>query len=463
MKVNELILNIKQKRKFRGPRIPRKKGIEFHKLAKVRRAIKDDMEMDGITEAEAEGKNLHLTHFEDSLIHGGYKGAEDALNIAAGLLDMLEGNATESVNITTKWDGAPAIFAGINPETGKFIMGDKGLFAQTPRTMDTPDAIDQNKADRIKKGERIDLGGLRSKLKEVLEHLPKIFPSDYQGILQGDLLFTTDIKKEQEIDGEKYIAFTPNSLTYAVPVGSDIANQIEQAKIGIVFHTKYDGDTIPTMKASFGANVDDLKPNPDVWFRDAKIHDVSGQVTLTKEETNRISKGLNDAHKSLLGAGQKVFQFLESEEMGKDFKKSLEATINASIKADGTIPENPLAFASSHVARFEEKYEREISNAKRQDTIDRKTQEMQKGLDFFEANRENFTQLYHVWLSLFAVKSMFAEKMSKIRAMDTFKIMPNGDIEVRDPEGFVAVDHIGNAVKIVDRLVFSAENFQKSF
>ena len=105
------------------------------------------MEMDGITEAESEGKNLHLTHFEDSLIHGGYKGAEKALNIAAGLLDMLEGSSAESVNITTKWDGAPAIFAGINPETGKFVMGDKGIFAQTPRIMDTPDAIDQNKAE----------------------------------------------------------------------------------------------------------------------------------------------------------------------------------------------------------------------------------------------------------------------------------------------------------------------------
>lgn len=463
MKVNELILNIKQKRKFRGPRIPRKTGIEFHKLAKVRRAIKDDMEMDGITEAEKEGKNLHLTHFEDSLIHGGYKGAENALNIAAGLLDMLEGSATESVNITTKWDGSPAIFAGINPETGKFVMGDKGLFAQTPRIMDTPDAIDQNKADRTLKGEIVDLSGLRSKLKEVLEHLPKIFPPDYQGILQGDLLFISDTKKEKEIDGEKYLTFTPNTLTYAVPIGSDIANQIEQAKIGIVFHTKYDGNTIPTMKASYGASVDDLKPHPDVWFRDAKIHDVSGQVTLTKEETNKISEALNTAHKSLLGAGQKVFQFLESQEMGEDFKKDLEATINASIKAHGTIPENPLSFASSFIARFEDKYEKAISDAKRQDTVDRKTQEMQKGLDFFDANKENFTQLYHVWLSLFAVKSIFAEKLSKIRAMDTFEIMSDGSIEVRDPEGFVAVDHIGNAVKIVDRLGFSAANFQKSF
>lgn len=463
MRVNELILNIKQKRKFRGPRIPRKSGIEFHKLAKVRKAIKDDMEMDGITEAEAEGKNLHLTHFEDSLIHGGYKGAEQALSIAAGLLDMLEGSANESVNITTKWDGAPAIFAGINPETGKFVMGDKGLFAKTPRIMDTPDAIDQNKADRTNKGEHVDLSGLRSKLKEVLEHLPKVFPPDYQGILQGDLLFTSDIKQEKDIDGEKYIAFTPNSLTYAVPVGSDVANQINQAKIGIVFHTKYDGDTIPTMRASFGASVDDLKPSPDVWFQDAKIHDVSGQVTLTKAETNKIRLAINTAHKSLIGAGQKVFQFLESEEMGKDFKKSLESTINASIKSDGTIPENPLSFASSHVARFEDKYERIISGSKQQKTVDRKTQELEKGLDFFDANKENFIQLYHVWLSLFSVKSMFAEKMSKIKAMDTFKIMPDGSIEVRDPEGFVAVDHIGNAVKIVDRLVFSAENFQKTF
>jgi len=35
----------------------------------------------------------------------------------------------------------------------------------------------------------------------------------------------------------------------------------------------------------------------------------------------------------------------------------------------------------------------------------------------------------------------------------------NGDLVVTDPEGYVAIDTTGNAVKFVDRLEFSRANF----
>ena len=71
--------------------------------------------------------------------------------------------------------------------------------------------------------------------------------------------------------------------------------------------------------------------------------------------------------------------------------------------------------------------------------------------------------MYEVWFRLYSVKELFAKKLHGIRAMETFEEMPDGTFEVRDPEGFVAVDHIGNAIKIVDRLGFSAANFQKEY
>jgi hypothetical protein len=122
-----------------------------------------------------------------------------------------------------------------------------------------------------------------------------------------------------------------------------------------------------------------------------------------------------------------------------------------------------MSFATSFISRFEDKTETAIANLKKQGSIDAKTQELEKGLQFFEANNEKFIHLYNLWYLLFSVKSLFAKKMSGIRAMDTFEIMDDGTVEVRDPEGFVAVDHIGNAVKIVDRLGFSAANFKKTF
>ena len=104
-----------------------------------------------------------------------------------------------------------------------------------------------------------------------------------------------------------------------------------------------------------------------------------------------------------------------------------------------------------------------IAGYKRDDAIARKTQELEKGLEFFENNKQQFIDLYELWFLLFSVKSMFAKKLNGIKAMDTFEITADGSIEVRDPEGFVAVDHVGNAIKIVDRLGFSAANFQKKY
>ena len=448
MQVQELILNIKQKRKFRGPRVLRRKQIGFHKLDKVRNLLKDEFELD-------EDANVHLRHFEDKILHDGHSGAEQALSIAAGLLDMLEGHTDSAVDITTKWDGAPALVVG-RDSNGKFIMGDKGIFAKSgPRIMDTPDAIDANK-----QGE--ERSSLRDKLKLALTELPKIFPSDYKGLIQGDLLFTSSTKQRAIIDDEEHISFTPNTLTYTVPANSDLGQQINTADVGIVFHTRY-SKWPESNDPTFGASIDELTPTSSVWFRDAKIHDVSGQVTFTAGETAKIRQAMNDTKKSLIGVGKKAFDFLETDTLGKTLKQDLEAVINASIKQQGTIPENAEAFANSFISRFEDKTEKAIADLKRQDTIDKRTQELEHGLAFFEANRDRFIKLYEVWLILFGIKSLFSAKLNKIKAMDTFQINPDGSYDVVDPEGFVAVDHVGNAVKIVDRLGFSAANFKSTF
>ena len=448
MQINELILNIKQKRKFRGPRISRKRQVGFHKLADVRRAIQDDVEID-------EGANTHLTHFEDKVFHGGYKGAEEALNIGMALLDMLEGHTKSPVNITTKWDGSPAIFAGRDATTGKFIMGDKGIFAKTgARIMDTPDAIDANKQGDEK-------SNLRIKLKEVLTELPKVFPPNFKGLLQGDLLFYSGNKEKALLDDEEAIFFTPNTLTYAVPLNSDIGRKIDNAKIGIVFHTSYP-DWPASNDAKFGAGIEDLNHVDSVWLSDANIKDVSGQVTLTIEETTQIRKALNEAKKDLIATGKKFFNFLDTDAFGKEFGKQLEATINASVR-QGAIPDNAEQFASSFINRFEEGIEKLIANYKKEDAINRKSQELEAGLKFFDANKDSFLHIYELWFRLYSIKEIFAKKLHGIRAMETFEEMPDGTFEVRDPEGFVAVDHVGNAIKIVDRLGFSAANFQKEY
>ena len=93
---------------------------------------------------EAEGKNTHLEHLEDNIFNKGYKGAKEAVDYLYSLHEMLEGNTKAPVSMTTKWDGAPAIIAGRDPQSGKFFVGTKGVFARKPKMNFTVADIKEN-------------------------------------------------------------------------------------------------------------------------------------------------------------------------------------------------------------------------------------------------------------------------------------------------------------------------------
>ena len=56
-------------------------------------------------------KNLHLEHLEDEIINNGIDGGRSAIYFLMELRKMLKGNSSSRVNMTVKWDGAPAIWA----------------------------------------------------------------------------------------------------------------------------------------------------------------------------------------------------------------------------------------------------------------------------------------------------------------------------------------------------------------
>ena len=154
-----------------------------------------------------EQKNLHLEHLEDEVLNGGVNGTRSAINFLQSLRDMLAGSSKSRVDVTVKWDGAPAIFAGVNPENEKFFVGTKGVFAKTkPKLNYSIDDINTNHS-----------GGLADKLKVAFEVLS---PLRWNGIFQGDMMFTSDDLKKETIDGQPYVTFQPNTIVYAVPYKS---------------------------------------------------------------------------------------------------------------------------------------------------------------------------------------------------------------------------------------------------
>lgn len=400
---------------------------------------------------EAEGKNTHLEHLEDNIFNKGYTGAKEAINYLYSLHQMLGGNSKEKFNITTKWDGKPAIICGRDPQSGKFFVGTKGVFAtRQPKINFTPKDILENHGP----------GELADKLTMSLKLLSKL---NWNTVAQGDMLWAgKESFKEAEIDGESYITFKPNTIVYAVPSNSDLAKQITSKEFGIVFHTEYKGGpTLADTKATFGFDSSVLGQTTGVWHTDANIKDLSGTVTLTANENEEILKAIKQADSYLKNIDQDTFNFLDkgAEVMGeKVFLPQLKAHVNANIKNVGEFEQNPTVFAQSFVQKYIVYMEKEIAKVSTQKTIDKKTDLMVQGVKFIKEHVPQIVAVYDLYLKLIEAKLVFLNKLKALQQIPTF-VEKDGGYEVTQEEGFVAVDRLGNALKLVDRLDFSKNNF----
>jgi hypothetical protein len=388
-----------------------------------------------------EQKNLHMEHLEDEVLNGGVAGTRGAINFLQGLRDMLAGNASSSVDITVKWDGAPAVFAGINPENGKFFVGTKGVFAKNAKINYTESDINSNHA-----------GGLAEKLKVALKELPKAGITD---VLQGDMMYTKEDLKNEDIDGESYITFQPNTIVYAIPKNSKLAGKIVSSNMGIVWHTTYSGDTMEGMTASFGVGSGAFKESSSIWQADAKFQDTSGSATMTVKETAEVTQILNQA-------GQ-LFKKLDSRVLGlieKDPKTSeLVKTFNNKMVRQGTKITNVKKHTAGLIAFVYDKLKAEIDKVKREETKKAKKKEMDKYVGFLRQNSSEFVKIFAMQNLLVDAKLIIIRKLEKVKSIKTLMKTSTG-FKVTAPEGFVAIDKLkGGALKLVDRMEFSMQNF----
>ena len=388
----------------------------------------------------AEGKNLHLEHLEDEVLNNGVNGTRAAINFLQSLRDMLAGSSKSSVNVTVKWDGAPAVFAGINPENKRFFVGTKGVFNKNPKVNYTNADIDANHSSP----------GLNSKLKVALKHLPKLGIKD---VLQGDMLFTQDDLSTETIDGKSYLTFQPNTIVYAVPKES--SSKIKKAKMGIVWHTTYSGEKLEDMRATFGANISGLRKTDDVYFTDADYRDTSGTVNFNKAETASITKVLSSAGKKF----RELKSSFMNELMNDNNLLILVKTFNNVKVREGQKISNTTKHTGEMIKYINAKLQKDIDKIKTEKNREIKTKNKNELISYITKNRVNFKHIFDMQNLLVDAKNMVIRKLEKARgAMDTFIRTDNG-YRVTAPEGFVAIDRMGDAVKLVDRLEFSRANF----
>ena len=401
-----------------------------------------------------ENPNLHLTHLEDLALFQGKAGDIRAVAFLRNLANLAKTSSTKKFNVTLKWDGSPAVVCGTDPADGKFFVATKSAFNKDAKRNKSLDDIAGNHPDAGETSKQ----GLRDKLSQAFTSLQKL---GIKNVLQGDLLWTKGDLKSIQYQGEPYVAFKPNTLTYAVPQNMQLAKEIQQANLGIVFHTSYSGKSLDSMTASFDIDLTSLNKTPEVWYDDAYIKDFTGVVNLTQGEFANVSQAINDAEKYINASGN-IFEFLEANELGKDFKQNVHANHNNMIRA-GAITQDPLAFFYNFAKDYEARVEKAIANLKtgREGPAgQRRLLALEQWRNYYMANKKNIQNWYSAWLKLTAIKNTLYQKLKNIKQIDAFELQGD-EYVVSDQEGFVAVDHVGNAVKVVDRLDFSKKNFAK--
>jgi len=390
-----------------------------------------------------EDKNTHLEHLEDEIINNGTKGAKTAIEFLKSIKKMLQGKKGSTVSV--KWDGAPAVFCGINPENGKFFVATKSLFNKTPKINYTNSDISSNHG-----------GALADKLKECLKHLPSL---GIKGIIQGDLLFTSGDKKTATIDGTKSIVFTPNTITYAVPVvktgffGSSLYDNINKAKVGIIFHTSYSGNKIASLKASFGASVSSLKKNKNVFFDDANYKQTG--VAFDDSEEKAFDNIIRMAEGSAYKAGAFI-DMLKKDKGPLSLGIQLKTFFNTYIR-QGTSITNTSKLVNNFEVYFRQRIKKEIDSKKTSAAKQKYEEILEVGMKILRPNKEGLYFAIATYITFQSAKAVLLNKLNQIQSIGSFLRTKNG-YKVTNPEGYVAIKGSG-AVKLVDRLEFSQANF----
>jgi len=394
---------------------------------------------------EAAGPNKHLTHLEELILTNGKDGATRAIKYLQALTEVLDSNTPKAVNTTVKYDGAPAVVIGVDPN-GNFFVGSKSVFAKTPKMNYSINDIKQNHSQAP---------GLVDKLIQTFIHFKD---TNFNSTYQGDFLFDEDIKEFNTIDGEEHVIFKPNTIVYAVPTNSEEGQKISKAKIGVVFHTEYDvnldEEGLPRFTTKkFGVDVTDINPGPDVYVKDAYFESDAGHVTLTGEETKLVNVSINNAIQSIGN--------IDFDRVTEKMLSSINTYINTEIRGGEFLGDSAVSF-QNFVEWFTGRVDKQISTLKSDAGIQRATKAKETLLSLIETAKEDILNVFEFQKAIKQAKDIFIQKYNNMMqgvSMKHYLFEPNGDLVVTEPEGYVAIDATGNAVKFVDRLEFSRANF----
>ena len=384
----------------------------------------------------------HLEHIEDEMLNYGVEGCHAAVSAMKEMLRML-GKKPSSGYMQTKWDGAPAVICGEHPYTGRFFVGTKSVFnKENPKICYFDEDVDAFYD-----------GDLADKLKASLKYFKQLGIS---GVVQGDLMFTAKDKKTETIEGESLITFRPNTITYGIPVDSDMGKKVSKADIGIVFHTHYSGDDLATMQAGAGADVSSDIQGCVVINNDTPMADVSVDVQKLKKFEANLSvidqmcktsgKFLDHIVDNIGTTGNKKFHVASY----------LKQFFNAEIKASRRINDPKIALKSLG-AFYHEKMGKEVNKMRSVQKQAERRKQLYDGLTYLEDNEKEFHAMFALYRKIQENKQIVIDALDNLESFKTF-VQTDQGYKVTAPEGYV-LHHNGDMIKLVNRIEFSYINF----
>lgn len=386
-----------------------------------------------------EQKNTHMTHIEDKVLYGGVRGTRQAILALRELRKMLGGE--KDGNVSVKWDGAPAIFAGIDPSDGQFFVAKKGIFNKNPKVYKSASDVDADTS-----------GDLADKLKDALRYLPSI---GIKGVIQGDFLFSKSDVGKSKIKGKPYVTFHPNTIIYAVPDGTTAAKEVKKAKLGIVWHTTYNGKTFESMKASYGVDVSKLKKVSAVWSQDAMLRDLT-KYTMSAKDTELVDGYISEMGKMFNKISGTTLRQLEKDQT---LAQTIETYGNKFVRK-GEIIKDTNKHVDGLIRHINELFGKEADKRKTEKGKSVQIGKRDEMLKFFsKQNKKSLKMMFDLQKLIVLAKLKLINILNRLSKVDTFVKTKTG-YKTTGPEGYVAIDRLGgDAVKIVDRMEFSYNNF----
>ena len=384
-------------------------------------------------------KNMHMRHIEDKVLYGGVNGTRQAIFALRDMRDVLSG--VKEGNVSVKWDGSPAIFAGIDPSDNCFFVAKKSIFNKNSKVYKSATDIDADTS-----------GDLNAKLQDALKYLPEL---GIKGVVQGDFLYSRNDLSTKTIHGKRYVTFQPNTILYAIDADSDTAKNVLNSKIGIVWHTSYVGDAFEDMNAVYDVDVSGFKTSKNVWSQDALLRGVT-HVTMSEKDTNDVNQNLSEIGRLFNSISSSTLKYLEGN---KSLAQSIETFNNTYVRKGETV-DDTLQHVDNLIDWHKMRFQKEIDKRKSDRGKTAQAEKRDELLKFFSPkNKSNLKKMFDLQKLIVVVKLKLINNLNSMKKIDTFVQTKDG-FKVTGEEGYVAIDKLGGeAVKLVDRMEFSYNNF----